>query len=67
MESIMEKMSQFKKPYKYIVQCTTVQRTGCCIDVANSCYWDLETDGSVTVRWESPDIYAIVSVFGIFV
>lgn len=67
MECILAKMSQFRKPYKYIVQCTTVQRTGCCIDVASSCFWDLDTDGSVTVRWESADMYVVVSVFGIFI
>ncbi|KAK6637124.1 hypothetical protein RUM44_007538 [Polyplax serrata] len=67
MEIILEKMSHFKKPYKYIVVCSTVQRTGCCVDAASACFWDTDTDGSVTVRWESPDIYAVVSVFGTFI
>lgn len=67
MEKVIEELAAFKKPYKYVVHCTTVQRTGCSINVANACYWDTSTDGSVTVRWENSFIYAIVSVFGLFV
>ncbi|KAL0273036.1 UNVERIFIED_CONTAM: hypothetical protein PYX00_005811 [Menopon gallinae] len=67
MESVLEKLNMIKKPFKYVVQCTTVQRSGCVVHVANACHWDANADGSVTVRWENSFLYVIVSVFGLFV
>ncbi|TDG96091.1 hypothetical protein EPR50_G00235900 [Perca flavescens] len=53
------------KPYKYIVTCAVMQKTGAGLHTANSCYWDTAVDGSCTVRWENRTMYCVVSVFAV--
>ncbi|XP_061698058.1 dynein light chain Tctex-type 3 [Syngnathoides biaculeatus] len=53
------------RPFKYIVNCTVMQKSGAGLHTANSCYWDNTTDGSCTVRWENRTMYCVVSVFAI--
>ncbi|XP_023285553.1 dynein light chain Tctex-type 3-like [Seriola lalandi dorsalis] len=55
------------KPYKYIVTCAVMQKTGAGLHTANSCYWDTAMDGSCTVRWENRTMYCVVSVFAVAV
>ncbi|XP_029930884.1 dynein light chain Tctex-type 3-like [Myripristis murdjan] len=53
------------KPYKYIVSCAVMQKSGAGLHTANSCYWDTAVDGSCTVRWENRTMYCVVSVFAV--
>ncbi|XP_043928345.1 dynein light chain Tctex-type 3 [Protopterus annectens] len=53
------------KPFKYIVNCAVMQKSGSGLHTANSCFWDTSTDGSCTVRWENRTMYCIVSVFAV--
>ncbi|XP_051768296.1 dynein light chain Tctex-type 3 [Ctenopharyngodon idella] len=53
------------KPFKYIVNCAVMQKSGAGLHTANSCYWDTTTDGSCTVRWENRTMYCVVSVFAV--
>ncbi|XP_059183768.1 dynein light chain Tctex-type 1-like [Centropristis striata] len=53
------------KPYKFIVTCAVMQKTGAGLHTANSCYWDTAMDGSCTVRWENRTMYCVVSVFAV--
>ncbi|XP_027879109.1 dynein light chain Tctex-type 1 [Xiphophorus couchianus] len=53
------------RPFKYIVNCTIMQKSGAGLHTANSCYWDTTTDGSCTVRWENRTMYCVVSVFAV--
>uniref|UniRef100_A0A3P8RQ00 Dynein light chain Tctex-type 3 n=1 Tax=Amphiprion percula TaxID=161767 RepID=A0A3P8RQ00_AMPPE len=55
------------RPFKYIVNCTIMQKSGAGLHTANSCYWDTATDGSCTVRWENRTMYCVVSVFAVAV
>ncbi|KAI4899886.1 hypothetical protein NFI96_012082 [Prochilodus magdalenae] len=55
------------KPFKYIVNCAIMQKSGAGLHTANSCYWDTTTDGSCTVRWENRTMYCVVSVFAVAV
>ncbi|XP_012719865.2 dynein light chain Tctex-type 3 isoform X2 [Fundulus heteroclitus] len=53
------------RPFKYIVNCTIMQKSGAGLHTANACYWDTTTDGSCTVRWENRTMYCVVSVFAV--
>uniref|UniRef100_M4ABY2 Dynein light chain Tctex-type 1 n=2 Tax=Xiphophorus maculatus TaxID=8083 RepID=M4ABY2_XIPMA len=53
------------RPFKYIVNCTIMQKSGAGLHTASSCYWDTTTDGSCTVRWENRTMYCVVSVFAV--
>ncbi|XP_060689024.1 dynein light chain Tctex-type 3 [Chiloscyllium punctatum] len=53
------------KPFKYIVTCAIMQKSGAGLHTASSCYWDSNTDGSCTVRWENRTMYCVISVFAV--
>jgi dynein light chain Tctex-type 1 len=65
MESCMKRLTALNKPFKYIVTCLIMQKTGAGLHTAASCFWDSATDGSRTVRWENKTMYCICSVFGL--
>ncbi|XP_065224708.1 dynein light chain Tctex-type 1 [Planococcus citri] len=64
-ESCLQALTKLNKPFKYIVTSTIMQKNGAGLHSASSCYWDNNTDGSCTVRWENKTMYCIVSVFGL--
>ena len=69
----VEELHAAKKPYKYIVTCTILQRTGSAIHSSRSAYWDGVSDGAITVLWPkrnateqvSKTIIAMVTVFAV--
>ena len=69
----VEELHAAKKPYKYIVTTTILQRTGSAIHSSRSAYWDGVSDGAVTVLWpkrnateqQSKTIIAMVTVFAL--
>lgn len=64
-EQCLNALSKLKKPFKYVVTCSIMQKTGAGLHTASSCFWDSATDGTCTVRWENKTMYCIVSVFGL--
>ncbi|ESN98823.1 hypothetical protein HELRODRAFT_155903 [Helobdella robusta] len=64
-EQCLNQLSKLGKPFKYIVTCVIMQKSGAGLHTASSCYWDSITDGSCTIRWENKTMYCIVSVFGV--
>ncbi|KAM6893459.1 dynein light chain Tctex-type 3-like [Xenentodon cancila] len=66
-ERCLTQLVKLGKPYKFIVTCAVMQKTGAGLHTANSCYWDTTSDGSCTVRWENRTMYCVVSVFAVAV
>ncbi|XP_041834825.1 dynein light chain Tctex-type 3-like [Melanotaenia boesemani] len=64
-ERCLTQLVKLGKPYKFIVTCAVMQKTGAGLHTANSCYWDTTTDGSCTVRWENRTMNCVVSVFAV--
>jgi len=64
-EQCLKRLTALNKPFKYVVSVVMLQKTGAGLHTASSCFWDNNTDGSCTVRWENKTMYAIVSVFGL--
>lgn len=64
-ELCIENLTRLDKPYKYVATAIIMQKSGAGLQSASSCYWDNQTDGSCTVRWENKTMYCIVSVFGL--
>lgn len=64
-EQCLSALSKLKKSFKYVVTCSIMQKVGAGLHTASSCYWDSQTDGTCTVRWENPTMYCIVTVFGL--
>lgn len=65
LQNCIRRLAGLQKPFKYIVTCLILQKTGAGLHTAASCYWDSATDGSRTVRWESKTMYCISTVFGL--
>lgn len=64
-EQCLNQLTKLGKPFKYIVNCLIMQKTGAGLHTASSCYWDNSTDGSCTIRWENKTMYCIVIVYGL--
>ncbi|XP_003386291.1 PREDICTED: dynein light chain Tctex-type 1-like [Amphimedon queenslandica] len=64
-EQCLNQLTKLAKPFKYIVNCVVMQKTGAGLHTAMSCYWDNNTDGSCTIKWENKSMYCIVTVFGL--
>jgi len=64
-EGCLVGLTALQKPFKYIVNCTIMQKSGAGLHTASSCFWDNTTDGCCTVRWENKSLFCIVSVFGL--
>lgn len=65
LENCLKRLTALNKPFKYVVTCIILQKSGAGLHTAASCFWDNATDGSRTVRWENKSMYCITSVFGL--
>ena len=59
------KLTILERPFKYIVSCAIMQRNGAGLNTASSSYWDPNTDGSCTLRWENKTMIVACTVFGL--
>ena len=59
----MKWFTNSNKNFKFIVNCIIMQKAECGLNISGSCYWDNETDGSLTVKHETDSLIAIVNVF----
>nr|XP_019603394.1 PREDICTED: dynein light chain Tctex-type 3 [Rhinolophus sinicus] len=64
-EQSLAHLVKLGKAYKYIVTCAVVQRSAYGFHTASSCFWDVTSDGTCTVRWENRTMNCIVNVFAI--
>jgi hypothetical protein len=44
-ETCVEELFSSRKPFKYVVTCAIMQRTGSAVHSATACYWDTVSDG----------------------
>ena len=51
------------QPFKYAVSAVIMQRNGAGMVSASSCYWDGDTDGSMTESWVGTHMHCVVTVF----
>jgi len=64
-EHVLKFLQDLNKPFKYVVTCLIMEKNGAGLHTASTCYWDKETDGSVTVQWDNLTMTAIVTVFAL--
>jgi len=66
-DSCLKELQSLNRPYKYVLTCLLVQKTGAGLVSCSSTYWDSSggKDGSVKVGWENGTMHCIVSVFGV--
>ncbi|KAL6042530.1 Dynein light chain Tctex-type [Balamuthia mandrillaris] len=65
MDTCIRNLTALKKPYKYIVSCTILQKKGTGFHSASSCYWDSSTDASHSYRFENKTLHCMTTVFAV--
>ncbi|EPY34172.1 dynein light chain Tctex-type 1 [Strigomonas culicis] len=61
--TILKQLAELKKPFKYIVNCTIMQRTGAAVATGFISLWDNAKDGMVHVPFETDTIHCLVTVY----
>jgi len=69
---ITMELINMKKPFKYMVSCTVMQKNGAGLHTSHSCFWDAGMDNTVVARWPSEKkkdpnarVCCICQVFGV--
>lgn len=65
LENTLKKLCEMFPSFKFVSQCLILQKAGGGLHVSSSCYWDSNTDGMVSIRWENESMHCIVSVYGL--
>lgn len=65
--SVLQLMKNFQMPrYKIIVQTVIGQKLDQLIRIASRCLWDPKTDNMFSVNYETQDMMAVVTVYGVY-
>ena len=65
--SVLQLMKNFQMPrYKIIVQTVIGQKLDQLIRIASRCLWDPKTDNMISVNYETQDMIAVVTVYGVY-
>ncbi|RNF06266.1 outer arm dynein [Trypanosoma rangeli] len=62
-DGVLKNLADLKKPFKYIVNCVVMQRTGAGISTGFISLWDNTLDGVVHVPYENETLHCFVTVF----
>lgn len=61
--SIMKVLGDLKRPYKFVVTCTIMQKTGASLTTGFIGLWDNAKDGIVHVPFENETLHVLVTVY----
>lgn len=65
--SVLQLMKNFQMPrYKIIVQTVIGEKVGQLVRIASRCLWDPKTDNMISVNYETKDMVAVVTVYGVY-
>ncbi|CBH17300.1 dynein light chain Tctex-type, putative [Trypanosoma equiperdum] len=62
-DSVLKNLTDLKKPFKFVVSCVIMQRTGAAISTGFISLWDNTFDGVVHVPYENETLHCFVTVF----
>ena len=61
----VQRLTTLSPNFKWVVSTSIVELSGAGVHSSTTAFWDAETDGSVTVRWDNDSISCTVVVFGL--
>ena len=64
-EELVKNLKEMSSSFKFCVSCLILQKGDAGMHMSSTCYWDSNTDGSATIKWENSSMYCIVNVFGL--
>jgi dynein light chain Tctex-type 1 len=62
-ESTLKLLAETKKPFKYIVTCAIMQRTGGGLTSSYSALWDSSRDGAFAFDFDNDHLQCIISLY----
>ena len=65
--SCLKELQALARPFKYIITCVIMQKTGAGLNSSTSMHWDASKDGLCKVPWQNATMHCIVTVYGLSV
>lgn len=62
-EATLKVLADMKKPFKYVVTCVVMQRTGAGLSSSFSSLWDNMRDGVCSVPFETEHLHCVTAVY----
>lgn len=63
----LKDLQALARPFKYIITCIIMQKTGAGLNTSASMHWDSTKDGFCKVPWQNQTMHCIVTVYGLSV
>ena len=60
-------VNEVKKPFKYVITVTLLQKNGAGMFATASKYWDRSADGGIQITWANQTIHCVVCVYALAV
>lgn len=61
--TVLKELADLKKPFKYVVNCVIMQKTGAALSTGFISLWDNTKDGMVHVPFENDTMHCLVTVY----
>jgi dynein light chain Tctex-type 1 len=55
------------RPFKYVITCVIMQKTGAGLNTTASMFWDTAKDGHCKVPWQNATMNCLVTIYGLSV
>ncbi|XP_063403453.1 dynein light chain Tctex-type 1 isoform X1 [Mytilus trossulus] len=65
-EQCLNQLTKLGKPFKYIVTCVLMQKTGSGLHVASSCLWDNQADGQLLQMCIPQHLFRFILLLGYY-
>jgi dynein light chain Tctex-type 1 len=63
----LKDLQALARPFKYVITCIIMQKTGAGLNTTASMNWDATKDGYCKVPWQNQTMHCIVAVYGLSV
>lgn len=66
-QSCLKEMQALARPFKYVITCVIMQKTGAGLNTTASMFWDKTKDGHCKIPWQNATMHCLVTIYGISV
>jgi len=66
-QNCLKELQAMARPFKYIITCVIMQKTGAGLNTTASMFWDTAKDGHCKVPWQNSTMHCLVTIYGLSV
>lgn len=66
-QNCLKELQALARPFKYIITCIIMQKTGAGLNTTASMFWDAAKDGHCKVPWQNATMHCVVTIYGLSV